>query len=150
MSAYRVLRRPLAVFLYASLAAMLVFPLARIAQGAAAAPHVMIVLMENTSYEQIVGNAQMPFVNGQVATNGSVSTTDLSHPSEPNYLGITSGSIYDNPADLTPQDETYAGPQFTDELANAGISWKAYMQDMPSPCDLTDQFGPANYDVNHN
>ena len=51
----------------------------------------MIVLMENTSYEQIVGNSQMPFVNAQVAANGSVSTTDLSHPSEPNYLGIYLG-----------------------------------------------------------
>ena len=42
------------------------------------------------------------------------------------------------------------GPQLTDELASAGITWKAYMEDMPSACDLTDQFGPANYDVNHN
>jgi hypothetical protein len=150
MRAYRVLRRPLVVALIAGLSALLVFPLGHRATAATTPPHVMIVLMENTSYEQIVGNSQMPFVNGQVAANGSVSTTDLSHPSEPNYLGITSGSIYDNPADLTPQDETYAGPQFTDELAAAGISWKAYIQDMASVCDLTDQFGPGNYDVNHN
>ncbi|HXN77967.1 MAG TPA: alkaline phosphatase family protein [Candidatus Dormibacteraeota bacterium] len=150
MSAHRVLRRPLVVALYASLAAMVVLSVGHLARAAATPPHVMIVLMENTSYEQIVGNSQMPFVNAQVVANGSVSTTDLSHPSEPNYLGLTSGSIYDNPSDLTPQDETYAGPQLTDELAAAGVSWKAYMQDMPSACDLTDQFGPANYDVNHN
>src|SRR5205814_6034980 len=110
----------------------------------------MIVLMENHSYEAIVGNTGMPFVNSLVATNGSVSTTDLTHPSEANYLGLTSGSIWDNPQDLTPQDETYAGPQFTDELAGAGIAWKAYMQDMPRACDLTDTFSPGNYDVNHN
>src|SRR6202162_2894064 len=150
MSAHRVLRRPLVVALYASLAAMVVLSVGHLARAAATPPHVMIVLMENTSYEQIVGNSQMPFVNAQVVANGSVSTTDLSHPSEPNYLGLTSGSIYDNPSDLTPQDETYAGPQLTDELAAAGVSWKAYMQDLPTACDLTDQFGPANYDVNHN
>src|ERR1700693_2058675 len=149
MSAHRVLRRPLVVALYASLAAMVVLSVGHLARAAATPPHVMIVLMENTSYEQIVGNSQMPFVNAQVAANGSASTTDLSHPSEPNYLGMTSGSIYNNPQDLTPQDQTYPGPPFTDQLATAGISWKAYMEDMPVACDLTDQFGPGGYDVNH-
>src|SRR5258708_4206453 len=144
------LRRPLAVHLFVILAAVLVLPFDHFVQAAAAPPHVLIVLMENTSYEQIVGNSQMPFVNAQVATNGSVSTTDLSHPSLPNYLGLVSGSIQNNPADTTPQDGTYPGPQLTDELANAGIGWKAYMQDMPVACDLTDQFGPGGYDVNHN
>jgi len=143
------LRRPLAVHLFVILAAVLVLPFDHFVQAAAAPPHVLMVLMENTSYEQIVGNSQMPFVNAQVAANGSVSTTDLSHPSLPNYLGLTSGSIWNNPPDTTPQDMTYAGPQFTDELASAGIAWKAYMQDMPVACDLTDQFGPGGYDVNH-
>ena len=132
----------------AVLAVMVVLPGAP--SAAAGPPHLMMVLMENTSYEGIVGNSQMPFVNGLVNTNGSVSTTDLSHPSLPNYLGYVSGSIQNNPQDTTPQDGTYAGPQFTDELAAAGIGWNAYMQDMPAACDLTDQYGPGNYDVNHN
>src|ERR1700680_4397869 len=144
------LRRPLAIQVVVLLTAMLVIPFGHSAQAATTPPHVLMVVMENTSYEQIVGNSQMPFVNAQVAANGSVSTTDLSHPSEPNYLGLTSGSIYNNPQDLTPQDQTYPGPQFTDELAAAGIGWKAYMEDMPSACDLSDQFGPGGYDVNHN
>src|SRR5713101_8413159 len=146
----RMLRRPLAVHLFVILAAMLVLPFDLFLQAAAAPPHVLMVLMENTSYEQIVGNSQMPFVNAQVAANGSVSTTDLSHPSLPNYLGLTSGSIWNDPPDTTPLDQTYAGQQFTDELASAGISWKAYMEDMPVPCALTDSFSPGNYEVNHN
>ena len=149
-SGQRMWRRPLAVQALLILSAALVMPLVNIAQAAATPPHVMVVLMENTSYEGIVGNSQMPFVNGLVNTNGSVSTTDLSHPSLPNYLGYVSGSIQNNPQDTTPQDGTYAGPQFTDELAAAGIGWNAYMQDMPAACDLTDQYGPGNYDVNHN
>src|SRR4029077_9067849 len=109
---------------------------------AAAPPRILVVLMENHSSPEVVGNPSMPFLNGLVASNGSVSTTDLSHPSLPNYLGLVGGSIYNNPADTTPQDGTYPGPQLTDELAAAGLGWKAYMQDMPAPCDLTDQFGP--------
>ncbi len=136
--------------LLVAMMAMLLIPGGHVAQAAASPPHVLIVLMENNSYEQIVGNTSLPYINGLVAANGSVSTTDLSHPSEPNYLGLASGSIYDNPQDLTPQDETYPGPQFTDELASAGIGWKAYMEDMPVACDLTDTYSPGNYDVNHN
>jgi phosphatidylinositol-3-phosphatase len=133
-----------------ALSAALVLPWVEVSQAAAVPPHVMMVLMENTSYEGVVGNSQMPYVNGLVNTNGSVSTTDLSHPSLPNYLGYVSGSIQNNPQDTTPQDGTYAGIQFTDELAAAGITWKAYMQDMPVACDLIDQYSPGSYDVNHN
>jgi len=109
------------------LLAMLVSAPGHPARAATTAPHVMIVLMENNSYEAIVGNSQLPYINSLVNQYGSVSTTDLSHPSLPNYLGLTSGSIWNDPPDTTPQDKTYAGPQFTDELASAGISWKAYM-----------------------
>src|SRR5437773_4425491 len=120
------------------------------ARAATTAPHVMIVLMENNSYEAIVGNSQLPYINSLVNQYGSVSTTDLSHPSLPNYLGLTSGSIWDDPSDTSPQDRTYPGPSFVDQLSARGIGWKAYIEDMPRPCDLTDQFDPEHYDVNHN
>jgi acid phosphatase len=110
----------------------------------------MIVLMENHSYEEVIGNAQMPYINALAAANAVVSTTDLSHPSEPNYLGLVSGSIQDNPQDVTPQDKTYAGPQLSDELAASGVGWRAYMEDMPIACDLIDTYSPSAYDVNHN
>ena len=129
---------------------ILLMPCGAVDAAAAGPPHVMIVLMENHSYEEIVGNPQMPNINALAATNAVVSTTDLSHPSEPNYLGLVSGSIQDNPPDVTPQDKTYAGPQLTDELAAAGVGWKAYMENMPIACDLTDQYSPDGYDVNHN
>lgn len=144
------LRRVCLLALIALWAALLIIPTSHVASAAGAPPHILVVLMENTSYEGVVGNSAMPFVNGLVASNGSVSTTDLSHPSLPNYLGLISGSIQNNPQDTTPQDGTYPGTQLTDELSAAGIGWKAYMQDMPQPCDLTDQYGPGLYDVNHN
>jgi hypothetical protein len=129
---------------------VLLVPFGAVGAAAAGPPHVMIVLMENHSYEDVIGNVQMPFINELAATDAVVATTDLSHPSEPNYLGLISGSIQDDPQDVTPQDKTYPGPQFTDELAAVGIGWKAYMEDMPTVCDLTDQYSPNGYDVNHN
>ena len=129
---------------------VLLMPCGAVVATASGPPHVMIVLLENHSYEEVIGNARMPYMNALAAANAVVSTTDLSHPSEPNYLGLVSGSIQDNPQDVTPQDKTYAGPQLTDELAASGVGWRAYMEDMPIACDLTDTYSPSAYDVNHN
>src|SRR5712691_9940912 len=81
-------------------------PWSSVVAAATSPPHVMIVLMENHSYKEVIGNAQMPYINALAAANAVISTTDLSHPSEPNYLGLVSGSIQDNPQDVTPQDKT--------------------------------------------
>jgi acid phosphatase len=113
-------------------------------------PHIMIIAEENHSYDTIIGNSNLPYMNS-LATKYGLATNwwGLSHPSEPNYLGMVSGSISDNPSDLTPQDETYPGPTVVDQMASAGIGWKAYMEDMPQACDLTDTYSPGDYDVNH-
>jgi acid phosphatase len=114
-------------------------------------PHIMVIAEENHSYSEIVGNPSLPYINGLINQYGSATNwSALSHPSEPNYLGLVSGSIWDNPPDYTPQQETYAGPTVVDQLANAGIGWKAYMEDMRTACDLTDTYSPGYYDVNHN
>lgn len=130
--------------------AALLVPSGQSVSAAATPPHILIVVMENHSYEQVIGNSQMPYINALARANAVVSTTDLSHPSLPNYLGLISGSIQNNPQDTTPQDGTYAGLQFTDLLAAKGIGWKAYMEDMRGACDLTDTYSPGGYDVNHN
>jgi acid phosphatase len=111
----------------------------------------MVIVDENHSQQQVIGNAQMPYLNSLVTRYGLATRwNDLSHPSLPNYLGLISGSIQDNPSDTTPADRTYSGPTVVDQLARAGYGWRAYIQDMPHPCDLTDTFSPGDYDVNHN
>src|SRR5205823_12695714 len=54
---------------------------------------VVLILMENHSYEQIVGNTSAPFMNS-FAHRGTLFTNmqAISHPSLPNYLALTSGS----------------------------------------------------------
>jgi len=111
----------------------------------------MVIVDENHSQQQVIGNAQMPYLNSLASRYGLATRwNDLSHPSLPNYLGLISGSIQDDPHDTTPADRTYAGPTVVGQLARAGYSWKAYIEDMPKPCDLTDTYSPGNYDVNHN
>ncbi len=114
-------------------------------------PHVLVIMEENHSIDQIIGSSQAPYINNLANRYGlAINWSNISHPSLPNYLAYVSGSSWGNPADTTPQDATYPGATVVDELSAAGFTWKAYMEDMPAPCDLTDQFGPGNYDVNHN
>jgi phosphatidylinositol-3-phosphatase len=114
-------------------------------------PHVMVIVEENRSLDQIVGDKSMPYLNSLANSDGlATHWSGLSHPSLPNYLGLISGSIQDDPADTTPAQNTYAGPTLVNELSAAGYSWKAYMEDMPMPCDLQDNYAPGHYDVNHN
>jgi hypothetical protein len=111
----------------------------------------MIIVEENHSSNEVIGNSSMPFFN-RLASDYGLATdyTGVSHPSEPNYLAMISGSIWDNPQDRTPQDDAYEGATLVDQLATRGIGWKAYLEDMPRACDRSDTYGPGGYDVNHN
>jgi acid phosphatase len=111
----------------------------------------MVIVEENHSYDEVIGNPAMPFLNSLATTYGlATEYSGVSHPSEPNYLAMMSGSIWNNPQDTTPQDGRYPGPTLVDQLIAKGIGWKAYMEDMPTACDTSDNYGPGGYDVNHN
>jgi len=55
--------------------------------------HVVVVIEENHGYSQIIGSPQAPYIN-TLATQGALFTKSyaLTHPSQPNYLGLFSGS----------------------------------------------------------
>src|SRR5262249_35594506 len=55
------------------------------------------------------------------------------HPSLPNYLALTGGSTFGVHMDCT---DCSMGKRknLVDQLEEAGVSWKAYMSSMPSPC----------------
>lgn len=55
--------------------------------------HTVVVVMENHSYADIIGNPATPFINA-LARQGALFTRSfaITHPSEPNYLALFSGS----------------------------------------------------------
>ena len=90
-----------------------------------------LVVLENSRYSDIVGSAEMPFLNSliqhyAIAGNYYADT----HPSIGNYLMMTTGQIVTN-------DDTFSGTISADnmarELASAGKSWKVYAENLPSP-----------------
>src|SRR5438552_2665021 len=55
--------------------------------------HIVIVIEENHSFSEIIGNAQAPYINS-LANQGALFTQSfaITHPSQPNYLALFSGS----------------------------------------------------------
>ena len=69
------------------------------AKNVVAAPptpdHVVIVIEENHAYTQIIGSSSAPYINS-LAAGGALMTQSfgITHPSQPNYLDLYSGSPY--------------------------------------------------------
>lgn len=98
--------------------------------------HVVVVIEENHSYSQIVGNtANAPYINntligsGGLLYNGSYSPE---HPSQPNYLDLFSGSNQGITGDYVPGSPQYTEPFTTAnlgaQLLNAGKTFTEYNQ----------------------
>ena len=113
--------------------------------------HIVVIVMENKEYDSIIGSSDAPYLNK--LANQNVLLTEayaVSHPSLPNYLALTGGSTFGITSDCT--DCNVKGKNIVDELEGHGISWKAYMQSMPSPCYRSASAGtsPNDYAKKHN
>src|SRR6202043_1544865 len=67
--------------------------------------HVVIVLEENHAFSQIIGSPNAPYINSLAADPHAALFTQsfaLTHPSQPNYLLLFSGSNQGQTSDDTP------------------------------------------------
>ena len=114
----------------------------------------MVLVMENQSYNQIIGNSSAPYIN-LLADRYLRATNSYArgHYSLPNYLEMISGQAYEASGtanDCTPPScGPVTGTNVTDQLAAAGIRWMAFMGAMPSDCDTSDAGGSGGYGVRH-
>ena len=82
--------------------------------------HVVIVMEENHSYADIIGNtSNAPYMN-TLAGQGALMTDSfgVTHPSEPNYMALFGGSTFGLSADTFPVTESTAN--LGSELLGAG------------------------------
>ena len=88
-------------------------------------------MMENHSYSEIIGSSSAPYINS-LATGGAQFTNSfgITHPSEPNYLALFSGSTHGLTSDSCPH--TYTTQNLGSELITAGLTFKGYSESMPS------------------
>jgi hypothetical protein len=91
------------------------------------------MVMENAEYDEVIGNAGAPYINSLARRYGLATRSyAIAHPSLPNYLALTSGSTAGIDSDCSSCSDPMTS--IADQLEGAGISWKAYLEGLPSPC----------------
>lgn len=102
--------------------------------------HVVLVVEENHSYSDVIGNGSMPYLN-KLASQYGLATQYFAngHPSMPNYLMLTTGLIesFDDNFSGTINDDNIIR-----KLVKAGKSWKAYEESIPSAAYLGGDAAP--------
>lgn len=112
--------------------------------------HVILVMLENRSYKQVVGSASAPFQTSLAANCGAATAMfGATHWSAANYLALSAGQY---PAASPPGCGSISkcadpGPSLYTQLDAAGLTWKAYEEAMPTACDPASS---GSYKIGHN
>jgi hypothetical protein len=99
------LRSVLAGVLGASVAAVAMAGEGPVPQGISRLDHIFVIMMENHTYQQIVDNPTMPFINGLINSGEAHLATNyfaVGHPSLTNYLEVVGGSNFGVRSDNSP------------------------------------------------
>src|SRR5689334_15672015 len=93
--------------------------------------HVVVVIEENHSFSEIFRPATAPYIHS-LAKGGALLTNSfaITHPSEPNYLALFSGSTHGITDDSTPH--SFADANLGSELLAAGRSFVGYSEGLRS------------------
>jgi hypothetical protein len=93
--------------------------------------HVVIVIEENHSYSEIIGSSAAPFINS-LAAQGALFTQShaTTHPSQPNYLHLFSGSNQGVTDDSCPH--SFSTANLGRYLLDASLTFAGYSEDLPS------------------
>jgi len=108
--------------------------------------HVIWIVMENHSYDQIIGSSDAPYLNKLAGEFGLATNFYVEgHPSLPNYIAMTSGSTQGIGDDNPPADHPLDVPSIF-SLLPGGAS-RSLEESMPANCQQTDS---GEYAVRHN
>ena len=97
--------------------------------------HILVVIMENSSYSGILGSTADPYIH-QLARRGALFTRSfaITHPSQPNYLALFSGSTQGVSDDSCPQ--SFRAPNLAADLIAAGKTFAGYSEGLPATGSL--------------
>lgn len=92
--------------------------------------HIVVVVLENHSYSQIVGSSHAPFLNSLITHGASLTRSyAVTHPSQPNYVALFAGSTRGLTNDSCPHSLT--GPNLAASLRSHGRSFVGYSESLP-------------------
>ncbi len=124
-----------------------------VAPGHAPQTPLVVIVMENHEYGDVVGSLSAPYQNSLLHRGRDYTHYfALAHPSLPNYLGIASGTTAGKVSDTIAAGELSGIRTVWDQLTAAQIPWAVYEESMPAPCYASSSAGqpPAEYVLKHN
>ena len=91
--------------------------------------NMLVIILENTNYASALADPHLQaFANsGVLFSNWNA----ISHPSQPNYIAMTSGAINGVTSDAI---KTIDVQNIVDLLEAHGLSWKTYQENWPGNC----------------
>jgi phosphatidylinositol-3-phosphatase len=108
--------------------------------------HIVVIMLENRDYQTAMDGTHMPLLATLAKQNVLLSNYfAVAHPSLPNYIALMSGSTQGITSDCTTCFLNQLN--LADEIEASGRAWKAYLEDMPSPCFIGDS---GKYAQKHN
>jgi acid phosphatase len=98
--------------------------------GLPAPDHVVVVVLENHGYADVIGNTAAPYLNSLAGQGANLTRASaVTHPSEPNYLALFAGSTLGVTDDSCPH--SFSGPNLGAALLQAGLTFAGYSEGMP-------------------
>jgi hypothetical protein len=93
--------------------------------------HIVVVILENKPRSSVMGSARAPYLN-KLAANGASMTRSygVTHPSQPNYLALFSGSTHGVTSNACPQDLGKAD-NLGHQLLKSGRTFVGYAESLP-------------------
>ncbi len=92
--------------------------------------HVVVVVEENHSFSQVIGNPAMPYFNSLARTYALATQFYANtHPSIGNYFELTTGQIITN---NDASNATVSADNIVRHLLTAGKTWKGYAESLPA------------------
>src|SRR3954463_14761768 len=95
--------------------------------------HVVVCILENHSYGQIVGSADAPYINSLLPQSAHMMEYyALTHPSQPNYIMLFSGNNQGETTDNLPSGCPWNSMNLGGSLLNTGYTFGGYSEDLPT------------------
>lgn len=126
----------------------------RAASGIPLFKNVFVILMENTSKSTLDAATNTPYLKSLAQTYATGDDYHgVTHPSLPNYIALASGDTQGTSCDCDPTGSactaitcntlvhscgcSHAAATIADQIETAGKTWKAYAENMGTPCNTT-------------
>jgi hypothetical protein len=96
--------------------------------------HVVVLMLENYGYNDIIGNSNAPYINSLISDPNTALFTNslaLTHPSQPNYVMLFSGGRQGVTNDNTPTSQ-FTTCNLGATLLAKGLTFAGYSEGLPS------------------